>query len=298
MAYSMLHKSELKITRIKLDNTNLHRIADCVAELYGVARDKVLVIDVRNDEVCLDILDDNLDPHCFMAREKELLARIAEIPGVTLGPRAKVTSDGMLGWIAFEASPEEVEKSLEATEQIANDAMEAIAKRIIVFPTGTEVLNGEIEDTNTPMLLEALREAGFEADAGEILKDDLNDYVTHFVQAIYSGYGTIITTGGVGAEDKDHSVEAIEDLDAGAATPYIVKFQQGHGRHHKDGVRIGVGQSEHVRMIALPGPNDEVRLCLPVLLCGLKEHTSKEKLAANLADVLRNHLRSHTHPGN
>lgn len=90
----------------------------------------------------------------------------------------------------------------------------------------------------------------------------------------------------MGAEDKDHSVEGICAIDREAATPYIVKYQKGTGRHVKDGVRIGVGTEGLSMMISLPGPHDEVELATPVLLTGLREQWSKETLANRLADVL------------
>lgn len=39
----------------------------------------------------------------------------------------------------------------------------------------------------------------------------------------------------------------------------------------KDGVRIGVGVVGPSRMVALPGPHDEVMCAAPVLLRGLEE---------------------------
>lgn len=289
--YNMLQKSELKITPIHLENANLDRIADCVAGIYGIDRDKVLVIDVRNQEVALDILDDHIDPHSFLAKEKELLSAIRLIPGVTLQPDTRILSDGMLGWIAFDATDREVDDSLRRAEEIAQEVGENIRRRVIVFPSGTELLNGEIEDTNTPMLLAALRQEGFEAEQGEILKDDRDCIIGAFVMAITKGFGTIITTGGVGAEDKDHSVEAVAAMDPAAAAPYIAKFAQGHGRHKKEGIRIGVGEVDGVRIITLPGPNDEVRLCIPAVLDSLKIGKSKEVLANTLADILRKRLK-------
>ena len=298
MQYNMLHKSELKIKPVKLNGVNLHRIADCVADIYKVDRDKVLVIDVRNDEVALDILDDSINPHYFMAKEKELLDMIGAIPGVVLDKKARVTSDGMLGWIAFGADPDTVEKSLNRADDITRSVQENIAKRVKVFPSGAEVEAGEIEDTNTPMLIKAFVQAGYKATAGAILKDSLAHIVQNLKDSVYSGYGVVITTGGVGAEDKDHSVEAILKLDPHAATPYIAKFEKGHGRHVKDGIRIGVGSVDLTRLIALPGPNDEVALCIPILLEGIQNKSSNEKLAEALANVLRKRLQdkcSHMH---
>lgn len=296
MSYSMLNKSELKITDIHLDNTNLHDIADCVAEMFSIPRDKVLVIDVRNGEVALDILSDEVDPHSFIGREKKLLSKIAEIPGVTLGETSHITSEGMLGWIAFTVPDEdELQKSMDNAERMAKEIMERVSKRVLVYPSGTEVENGEIEDTNTPMLVKSLNEAGFIAEAGKILKDDETYIASMLRDGINHGYGTIITTGGVGAEDKDHSVEAVMRLDHEAAAPYIVKFEKGHGRHVKDGIRICVGQFDHVKIITLPGPNDEVRLCMPIVIEGLKNNYSKNELAEKLAEVLRNRLVSTMH---
>lgn len=293
MHYDMLSKSELKITNIKLDGTNLNEIAECVGRLFGIPRDEVLVIDVRNGEVALDILSADVDPHSFVGQEKQLLENLAKIPGVTLSCDSHITSEGMLGWIAFDApNQEELERSMEAADKMVQDILERVSKRVLVYPSGTEVENGEIKDTNTPMLIQALTAAGYQAEAGSILKDD-EHYITNMLrEGINKGFGTIITTGGVGAEDKDHSVEAVLKLDSQAATPYIAKFTKGHGRHVKNGIRISVGQVEHVRIVTLPGPNDEVAECVPVLIDGMKRNLAKNVLADNLANVLRSRLKN------
>lgn len=297
MHFDMLNKSELKITNIRLNRTNLNAVADCVADLFHIPRDEVLVIDVRNDEVALDILSSDIDPHSFVGQEKKLLERLAQIPGVTLASDSHITSEGMLGWIAFDdPGAKELKEAVDRAEQMAEELVNRVAKRVIVYPSGTEVENGEIEDTNTPMLVNALNEAGFKAEAGSILKDDENHIVQKLMEAVYKGYGIVVTTGGVGAEDKDHSVESVLRIDSNAATPYIAKFTKGHGRHVKDGIRIAVGQYEHVRFITLPGPNDEVSACLPVLIDGLQCKLSKQKLADNLAETLRNRLKDKMHP--
>lgn len=290
MHYHALEKSELKIAGIWLENTNLHRIVDCVANVFGLERDEVLVIDVRNGEVALDILSDDVDPHNFMGKERALLSQIALIPGVTLADNARITSEGMFGWIAFQAEAEEIHESIERAERMADQMMEIVSKRVRVYPSGTEVMGGEIEDTNTPMLIAALNEAGFTAEAAPVLPDEEDTIVYKLKEGAGRGYGVLITTGGVGAEDKDHSVESVLRLDPTAATPYIAKFTKGHGRHVKDGIRIAVGQFEHVRIITLPGPNDEVAACIPTLIAGLKAAESKEVLAEKLANVLRERL--------
>ena len=296
MKYSTLNKSELKLCGIRLSSANLNDIAECVAQLYGLPRDEVIVIDVRNDELALDILSDEVDPHLFVGREAELLEKIAALPGVELLPGCRISSEGMMGWISFDPqSKDELNKSISLAEAMAAEMVARVSKRVLVYPSGTEVENGEIEDTNTPMLVKALNDAGFEAEAGSILKDDEGYIVAKLIEAVNRGYGTVITTGGVGAEDKDHSVEAIEKLDAAAAAPYIAKFTPGHGRHLKDGIRIGVGSLEHVTFIALPGPNDEVAACLPTLIEGLKSKQDKALFAEALANVLRMRLKNKMH---
>lgn len=299
MHYDMLNKSELKISEIRLNSTNLHAIAECVAEVFGIDCDDVLVIDVRNGEVALDILSDELDPYQFLGKEDELLSKIREIPGVTLSPHSRVTSEGMLGWISFNRpDDEELNASINRASQMADEIIETVSKRVLVFPSGAEVEAGEIKDTNTPMLIEALNAAGYTAHAGTILKDDEDYIVSELRKAIYKGYGIIITTGGVGAEDKDHSVEAVLRLDPSAVAPYIVKFEKGHGRHVKDGIRICVGKAEHVTLITLPGPNTEVKACLPIVLDCLKRGIDKEAFAESIANELRNRLKNKMHHQN
>ena len=81
-------------------------------------------------------------------------------------------------------------------------------------------------------------------------------------------------------------MEGICAIDREAATPYVVKFTKGTGRHVKDGVRVGVGSEGLSLMVSLPGPHDEVELTAPVLLQGLEEGWDKTLLADRLAAVL------------
>jgi molybdopterin biosynthesis enzyme MoaB len=127
---------------------------------------------------------------------------------------------------------------------------------------------------------------------GETLKDDRLYIAAKLREAAeYGGFGLIVTTGGVGAEDKDHTVEAIVDLDSDAATPYICHFQVGTGRHVKDGIKIAVGTYNDTLIVALPGPNDEVKASLDILVegftGGLDKHLLAENLAGNLREILR-----------
>ena len=288
--YQLLSKSELSISPIKLDGTNLTEFAAAVAEIIGVPASDVLVIDVREERVDLDVLRSQIDPHAYAGREKELIEKIAELNGVTVFPETRATSNGMLGWIASDSVMGN-ENDLLKSEDMVEEMRAMIRKRVIVFPSGKEVENKEIEDTNTPMLQDFLTSHGFKVARGEVLRDDTDMMAGKFRNAMDMGYGVIITTGGVGAEDKDHSVEATLQLDPDAATPYIVKFDHLGGRHHKPGIRIGVGQYDETIIINLPGPNDEVKACMETLSSRLMKGSGKHIIASELAEILRERLR-------
>lgn len=290
-AYNLLDKSELKIEGIQLHGTNLNQLAAVVAEEIGIDANDVLVIDVRDQTVALDILKKQLDPYILVGKESRILERLSALDGVTITEDTHITSHGMLGWIARDdCDIDTMHSELEKAFDMAQTAKSRIANRVIVFPSGIEVERGEIQDTNTPMLLQKFRDNGFEATAGDVLKDDLDLFSGKLRAAVNQGYGLIITTGGVGAEDKDHSVEAILRLDHNAAAPYIAKFKQGEGRHRKEGIRIAVGQVGNALLVALPGPNDEVSLCMDVLVKGVRAGWSKDVLASMLAKLLRERL--------
>lgn len=290
--YDLLDKNELKIEGIVLHDTNLTTLAEIVAREIGVDTEDVLVIDVRDGVVALDILKRQLDPEKFISKEETILREISKLKGVKLMKGARITSNGMLGWIAGdEEGIEDGIAGIQRANDLGKQILENVRRRVIVFPTGSEVESGEIEDTNTPLIISKFTEAGFNVTKGEILKDDITLFTARLRQAAEAGFGICITTGGVGVENKDFSVEAIEELDPDAAAPYIARFRQGHGRHSKDGIRIGVGQYGVTTFIALPGPNDEVSLVIDTVVKGMQEGWSKELLAAAIARLLRNRLK-------
>jgi molybdenum cofactor synthesis domain-containing protein len=203
--------------------------------------------------------------------------------GVT--DETEVHSDGILGLISLDekTGKEVLEKSRAIGAQIADH----IRKRTMVFATGKEVLAGQIRDTNTPFLITALEDEGYEVAEGPVLEDKVDTIARAFLRAAEDGYGLLITTGGIGAEGKDQTLEALARVDSQASMPYILKFQKGQGRHHKDGVRIGVGILEQTKIVCLPGPHDEVRLAWPILKVGMRTDWDKHILAEGLANALR-----------
>ncbi|MFO7560353.1 MAG: molybdopterin-binding protein, partial [Desulfobacterales bacterium] len=249
--HNLLEKTELRINGIKLKNANLNDIAKAVADSLGLISTDVLVTDYQHNVLTVDLLQKNIDAHRIVGKKEPLLKNISFIKGVQLMPEASVESNGMLGWIALEEK--EARAALLRSEKIAWEIQQKISKRAIIFSTGLEIAGGQVEDTNTPMISARLEKEGYKVTCGPTLRDDAVFIAARLYQAAESeGYGLIITTGGVGAEGKDHTVEAVIRLDPDAATPYICKFEKGTGRHVKDGVKIAVGWVAGARIVSLP----------------------------------------------
>ncbi|HUH65467.1 MAG TPA: molybdopterin-binding protein, partial [Syntrophales bacterium] len=152
-----------------------------------------------------------------------------------------------------------------------------------------------IQDANTPYIKERLEKEGYSVTVGDVLEDDMESIVPALRRALDGAYGLIITTGGVGAEDKDRMVESFLRLDPEAATPYIIRYEKGKGRHEKDGVKIGIAYIRPTYLIALPGPHEEVKAGMEVIIFGLKKGLGKEELASALAKEYIGRLRQVHH---
>jgi len=280
---------------VTLDNANLNHIAEAIAGVLGLEGTDVMVTDVRSETLTIDILKRGVDAHKIIGKRGELLEKLSQLPGVGIKENTSIYSEGMLGWIVLDYN--ETKSALERSEQMAREIRQRIAKRVMVFSTGMEVFNRQIQDTNSPLIKKRLEAEGYSVTVGPTLKDDELLIAGNLRQAIDSGYGLIITTGGVGAEDKDHTIEAVVALDPEASTPYVCKFQKGTGRHHKDGVKIAVGYASEAIIVALTGPNDEVKSSLDILVHGLQSKLSKdmlaEELARNLSKILQAKMGSH-----
>ena len=288
--FDLLHKTELRIEGISLQDVDLNHVAAIVADTLGMNRDEVLVSDYQDDVMTVDVLRKTVDPRNIVGKKWELLERLSRLPGAQVNEETAVHSDGMLGWIAMDAGS--AAEGLKRSEGIAEEIRKRLAKRVIVFSTGPEVAGGQVKDMNTPMIVRVLEADGFSVATGATLKDDDELIAGNLRQAIENdGYGVVITTGGVGAEHKDRTVEAVMRLDEGAATSYVCKYEKGTGRHVKDGVRIAVGELSGALIVALPGPSDEVAKSLDVLVRGLKHNVDKHALAEAIADGLREILR-------
>lgn len=293
MGLNLLEKTELWINNVTLNNVNLNKVSNTVAEILKIDNQKVLVVDVRPNHITLDIMENDIPQENIIGKEKSILKALESLEGVIISDDTYIHSNGILGTICLQE--ENASEICEKISDIEKEIRAKIANRVIVFPTGFELKQNLIEDTNTPYLLEIFGNEGFKAIKGKVIEDDLDIATFELFDAISRGFGVIITTGGVGAEDKDWSVEALLNIDSEAAIEYIVKFEKGTGRHVKDGVRIGVGQVGESMIITLPGPNDEVKLVAPVLVSCIKNHENKYQISKKIATILSKKLIKHQH---
>ncbi len=287
----LLQKSELWIENISIHEVNLHQVAAVAADILELPPADLLVVDVRPGNLTLDILRQKVDIAAIAGKEQQILEALGKVKGVTVSDDTYIHSNGVLGLIGLEAS--QVPEVLKNTREMVEGIQAAVARRVCVFPTGFEVRENMIQDTNSPMIRERLQELGYEVTIGAILPDDQREIALALDRAAQEGYGVLITTGGVGAEDKDWTIEAVLALDPAAATPWLVKYQKGSGRHVKGGVRVAVGSIGPVMVISLPGPNDEVKIALDILSGYLQpgRRLDKYELANRIAMALRNKLK-------
>lgn len=287
---NLLEKTELWVNEILLEQANLTDMAVAVAQVLGLPEDKVMVVDVRPTHVTFDLVEKEILQENILGKEEVLLSALEAVPGVRLTPDSHVHANGILGLIcAREEHPEEILRRVEA---MRSEIVEKVSRRAIVFPTGFEVEQGLVEDTNTPYLRELLERHGYTVTVGAVIPDDEAVMTEVLSDALSRGFGLILTSGGVGAEDKDHSVESVLNVAPDAAAPYTVRYEKGHGRHVKDGVRICVGRVGLSTLVTLPGPHDEVEMTAPVLLSMLREGRTCEETAERLAGILAEKWRS------
>jgi hypothetical protein len=288
MGFNLLEKTELWINEITLEHANLTEIAETVAQILGIDRNKILVVDVRPRHITLDILDKEIPDEHIIGKEKVILNALSTLEGVSITDSTYIHSNGILGMICLDT--QDAKQIMSTVHEITNEIQDKMSKRAIIFPTGFELKQKLIIDTNTPYLKKVLEEEGFTVAIGEIIDDSIEDMECKLNDALSRAYGLVITTGGVGAEDKDKTVEGVLKVDPTAATSYIVKFEQGLGRHVKDGVRIAVGKVGPSYIVSFPGPNDEVIIASKVLIDSLKAKHDKEQIAQKIANALAEKL--------
>ena len=289
LTLDLLDKRELRVEGVRLLEANLGALAAAVASALNLPADEVLVTDVLGDVVTFDILRPNIFAHQLIGRWAAIRQRLAAVPGVTLHADARITSNGVLGWIPTD--PDTLQAAFTEARTAAHGIAALISRRVCVLSTGAEVDRGEIEDTNRNTLSDVFGD-GYDVSFGGAVRDDRDLIAGRMRAAVEAGYGVVVTTGGVGAESKDHTIEALLKVDPQAATPYLTYFPSGDPRHVKAGIRIGVGDLHGSVIVALPGPNEEVQLAAPVLLEHLQAGGRRAELAEPIAARLRAHLRT------
>jgi len=295
MRWNLLEKTSFWVEGIELQGVNLGDLAREAALSLGLSPEDVMVVDVRPGLVVFDILKREVLAESIVGKEMELLRRLSSVPGVILGEEAEVHSEGILGLIALDES--EIREFLSRSSQVASEILRRVSLRALVFASGSEIISGKVQDTNSPYIIALLENLGFKADFGGVLEDNVDAVVAKLEEGASRGYGLIITTGGVGAEDKDCNIEALLRLDPNAHTPWILRFEVDGRRHHKEGVRIAVGRIGVTRLVALPGPHKEVKMACQALVEGLRDNLDDESLALKIANVLRRHWQDHVKKG-
>lgn len=281
----LLDKTEIWVHGVTLDDADLPTVARVAALALGLPPEQVFVTDVRESHLVLDVLMASVALEQVAGQQQALLDALAGVPGVRVAADASVHSNGVLGVIG--AAPEQAQAIVTETARIEQNILAYAARRVAVVSTGAELLDGRVKDTNWAAVLEVLGEAGYEVVSGGVVGDDRQAIAGRVSRLGSEGFGLVITTGGVGAEAKDCTVEALELLHPGLATAVLASYQQGHGRHVKPSVRIAVARFGWTLAVALPGPTHEVRLALPVLLQGLQQGLADAELVEAMARPLR-----------
>jgi molybdenum cofactor synthesis domain-containing protein len=282
----LFDKTEVWLEDIRLINAELSDLAAAAADGLSLPRSTVFVTDVRDDHVVFDLVVPKLRLEDVIGREPELLAAVGAVPGVALGPDAAVHSHGVLGVIGTPKA--QVADVLETAITLDANLRAYVSRRVAVVSTGAEVARGEIQDTNFAAARDLLGAAGYEVHAGGVAPDDERAIAGLVARLAGDGFGLIITTGGVGAEDKDRTIEALESLDPEIATAVLATYEVGHGRHVKPHVRVACGTYGDTILVALPGPTREVTAALPAMLTALAEKRSSAAMAEALAEPIRN----------
>lgn len=287
----LLSKTELWVEDIVLSDVDLTRLAICAGQVLGLGAQDIFVTDVRDQRVVFDVVSPSVSLDAIAGKEAELLAALGAFAGVSLGRQASVHSHGVLGVIGAPAA--------QASDIIANAArLEAnlqayVARSVVVLSTGGEVARGEIEDTNFAAVQSVLGPMGYRVDHAGVVNDDEGLIAARIGHLLGEGYGLLITTGGVGAEDKDKTIEAMQRIAPDLSTAILAQYTVGHGRHVKPHVRVACGRIGETLLVALPGPTREVLAALPELASAIAVGHSPAVIAEAVAEPIRALWKAH-----
>lgn len=287
----LLSKTELWVEDIGLADVDLTQLAACAGAVLGLGTSDIFVTDVRDGRVVFDVVSQSVSLEAIAGKEHDLLAALAGFAGVSLGSRASVHSFGVLGVIG--APAEQASDILSNAAKLEAGLQAYVARSVAVLSTGGEVARGEIEDTNYPAIRAALGGLGYRVEHAGVVEDDEALIAARIGNLLGEGYGLIITTGGVGAEDKDQTIEAMQRLVPDISTAVLAQYKVGHGRHVKPHVRVACGRIGDTLLVALPGPTREVVAALPILATAIADG----QVPANIAEAIAAPIRAlwHSH---
>lgn len=287
----LLGKTEIWLRGIHLADADLSAVARAAAKILCLPADKVFVTDVRHGLVVLDVLQPRVDFKAVAGKQEAVFAALTSVRGVSVDGDAQIHSEGVLGIMGVPR--ERAERAVAEAKRMEEGIRQYASGRVAVMATGAELADGSVRDTNFEAAKEILGEAGFEVEFGGSVGDEDREIAGRIASLAGEGFGLIITTGGVGAEDKDRTLEALELLDPDLSTAVLARYSKGQGRHVKDAVRIAVASLGWSTVISLPGPTHEVRLALGVIVRKLREGTNSSDLVEAIAAPLRGTLPSH-----
>ena len=146
----LLNKTEIWVGPLGLSDVNLGRCASAVARTLSLPEETVSVTDAQEGHLVFDVMSPTVGAENIIARKEAMLAALSAVPGVSITPATDIHSDGILGLI--NVAPAERADILRKSQAMGREIADRISKRAMIFPTGTEVINQLIEDTNTPFL--------------------------------------------------------------------------------------------------------------------------------------------------
>ncbi len=293
----LLEKTELWVEDILLRDVDLTQLAICAGQVLGLGAQDIFVTDVRDGRVVFDVVSPSVSLDAIAGKEAQLLAALAAFPGVQLGRAASVHSHGVLGVIG--APAEQAADIIANATRLESSLQAYVSRAVVVLSTGGEVARGEIEDTNFAAVQSVLGKMGYLVHHAGVVEDDEALIAARIGHLLGEGYGLLITTGGVGAEDKDKTIEAMQRIAPDLSTAILAQYAVGHGRHVKPHVRVACGRVGETLLVALPGPTREVLAALPELATAIAQGQPPagiaEAVAAPIRALWKAHKVGHSH---
>jgi len=164
-------------------------------------------------------------------------------------------------------------------------------KKIIIIPTGDEICEGILIDTNSPKIIARLIEKYPTASIkrNKPVRDKKKLITKAINQSVQKNYQLILTVGGTGGGGKstkslanDYSHESILKL----ASDYETISIYGYNGHLWS--KIVVALIKNSLIITLPGPQIEALAALDAALNSINEPLDKRKICDNIANAVIN----------